>query len=70
MPSYIIVKKMEERVPAFVTKLSELGYVLRFKTPKENVYGNVVSKTWKSLLKTEDEVEAEKRYTPITNKDK
>ncbi|KAF8404253.1 hypothetical protein HHK36_009135 [Tetracentron sinense] len=52
---------MEERVPKFMAKLSETGYILGLKTAKENDSSKVISKTWKWVLKTEDEVEAQKR---------
>ncbi|KAJ8618798.1 hypothetical protein MRB53_014984 [Persea americana] len=61
VPSHIILEKMEERVPEFVRRLSETGCIFSFKTPKEEDSGAVVSKTWKTLLQTDDQVEAENR---------
>ncbi|XP_043709447.1 clavaminate synthase-like protein At3g21360 isoform X2 [Telopea speciosissima] len=61
VPSYIIVEKMEEKLPEFMAKLSELGFIFRLKTPKERDPTTIVIKTWKRFLNTEDEVEAEKR---------
>ncbi|XP_042502296.1 clavaminate synthase-like protein At3g21360 [Macadamia integrifolia] len=61
VPSHIIVEKMKERVPKFMTKLSEMGYVVRRSLPKEIDNGAITSKTWKFFLQTEDEDEAKKR---------
>ncbi|XP_043709448.1 clavaminate synthase-like protein At3g21360 [Telopea speciosissima] len=61
VPSYIIAEKMEEKVPEFMAKLSELGFVFRIYMPKEFDPNIVVSRTWKWFFNTEDEVEAEKR---------
>ncbi|KAF8405822.1 hypothetical protein HHK36_007899 [Tetracentron sinense] len=65
VPSHLIVEKMEERMPEFVAKLSEIGFIHVLKTAKENDSNTVISKTWKWLLKTEDEAEAEKRYAKL-----
>lgn len=67
VPSHIILEKMEKRVPEFVRRLSESGFIFIFKTPKEEDSGAVVSKTWKTLLQTDDQVEAEKRYAHCVN---
>ncbi|XP_043709445.1 clavaminate synthase-like protein At3g21360 [Telopea speciosissima] len=61
VPSYIIVEKMEEKMPEFMAKLSELGFIFRLNTPKDYDPTTVVIRTWKWVLNTEDEVEAEKR---------
>ena len=64
VPSHIIVTKMEERLPELMAKMSEVGFLFRIKTASDNeTDGNqVVNKTWKWILKTDDEVEAQKRY--------
>lgn len=62
VPSHIIVEKMEERMPEFVKRLSETGCIFSIKTPKDEDSGAIVSKTWKWLLQTDNQVEAEKRY--------
>ncbi|KAF8404250.1 hypothetical protein HHK36_009132 [Tetracentron sinense] len=61
MPSHIVVEKMEERVPEFMAKLSETGYIFGLKTAKNNCSSSIINKTRKGVLKTEEEVEAEKR---------
>ncbi|RWR90508.1 clavaminate synthase-like protein [Cinnamomum micranthum f. kanehirae] len=51
VPSHIIVEKMEEMVPDFVTRLSETGSIFRVKTRKDEVsVATIASKTWKCLL--------------------
>ncbi|ERN19971.1 clavaminate synthase-like protein At3g21360 [Amborella trichopoda] len=59
--SHVVVEKMEEAMPEFVSKLENVGAVLRLKTAKENSSEKVVSKTWQWLLQTEDKVEARRR---------
>ncbi|XP_058099708.1 clavaminate synthase-like protein At3g21360 [Magnolia sinica] len=62
LPSHIIVEKMEELMPDFVVKLSQVRLIFRFRTVTDaDSNDRVISKTWKELLKTDDEVEAEKR---------
>ncbi|XP_043712515.1 clavaminate synthase-like protein At3g21360 [Telopea speciosissima] len=50
VPSHIIVEKMEERAPEFVTKLLEMGCVIWRGLPKEIGNGVITSKTWKYFL--------------------
>ncbi|XP_058099988.1 clavaminate synthase-like protein At3g21360 [Magnolia sinica] len=62
LPSHIIVEKMEELMPDFVAKLSQVGFIFRIRTATDADSGDkVISKTWKEVLKTNDQVEAEKR---------
>ncbi|XP_042491670.1 clavaminate synthase-like protein At3g21360 [Macadamia integrifolia] len=61
VPSYTIVEKMEEKVPEFMAKLSELGFTFRLHLPRDFDPTTIVSRTWKWFLNTDDEVEAEKR---------
>ncbi|XP_058097421.1 clavaminate synthase-like protein At3g21360 [Magnolia sinica] len=62
LPSHIIVEKMEEIMPDFVAKLSQVGFIIRLSTATDADSGDkVISKTWKELLKTDNQMEAEKR---------
>lgn len=65
VPSHIIVEKMEERVPEFVTKVSTTGFLFRRTMANQFDSTKVISQSWKSLLETEDEIEAEKRAKEI-----
>nr|DAD39106.1 TPA_asm: hypothetical protein HUJ06_013429 [Nelumbo nucifera] len=62
IPSHVIVEKMEEKVPEFVGKVSKLGVTFPAKLPKEDQPGDIISRSWKWLLNTDDQEEAERRY--------
>lgn len=64
VPSDVVVDRMEERLPEFMAKISEVGMIYSFKTVGDNETdaNTVINKTWKWMLKTDDEVEARKRY--------
>ncbi|KAK8951105.1 Clavaminate synthase-like protein [Platanthera zijinensis] len=67
VPSDVVVEKMEERLPAVMKKLAEVGLIHFSKTGKDadaNT-GVVFNKTWKSFLGTDDKVEALKRAREI-----
>lgn len=61
--SDVVVEKMEERLPAVMAKLSEVGLIHFTKTGSdaEANTGAVFNRTWKSFLGTDDRVEAVKR---------
>ncbi|GFZ09367.1 hypothetical protein Acr_20g0011750 [Actinidia rufa] len=61
LPSHILLEKMEDLVPEFVSKLQRIGYVFQKKMPKQNETNTVICKTWRWLFQTDDEVEAQKR---------
>ncbi|XP_010241670.1 PREDICTED: clavaminate synthase-like protein At3g21360 [Nelumbo nucifera] len=61
IPSHVIVEKMEEKVPEFVGKVSKLGVTFPAKLPKEDQPGDIISRSWKWLLNTDDQEEAERR---------
>ncbi|KAF8404251.1 hypothetical protein HHK36_009133 [Tetracentron sinense] len=61
VPSHIVVEKMEERVPEFMAKLSQTGYILGLKTRKDNDSSEIFSQAWKLIIKTEDKAEFEER---------
>ncbi|KAH7856235.1 hypothetical protein Vadar_034225 [Vaccinium darrowii] len=59
--SDIVLEKMEEQFPEFVSKLLRTGYIFQTKMGKQNATNAIVGKTWQSLLRTDDKVEAQKR---------
>lgn len=59
--SDIVLEKMEEQVPDFVSKLLRTGYIFQTKMGKQNATNAIVGKTWQSLLRTDDKVEAQER---------
>ncbi|KAK1300825.1 Clavaminate synthase-like protein [Acorus calamus] len=63
VPSHVIVEKMEEQMPKVMEKLTDVGLILCVSTAKDEDEdsGQVISKTWKWLFKTDDKFEAEKR---------
>ncbi|KAK6925525.1 TauD/TfdA-like domain [Dillenia turbinata] len=61
VPSNIVVKKMEENYPDLMSKMAKWGIVFHMKTSAQDDSETIISKTWKWLFKTEDEVEAKKR---------
>ncbi|PKA55976.1 Clavaminate synthase-like protein [Apostasia shenzhenica] len=62
--SDVVVQRMDERMPEVMAKVAEVGLVFSIKTASDAEAADsetVVNRTWKSLLGTDDETEAEKR---------
>ncbi|KAK1299732.1 hypothetical protein QJS10_CPB13g00855 [Acorus calamus] len=52
---------MEEQMPKFIEKVSDIGLIFCITRPKEKIQGSAIDNSWKCLLKTDDVVKAEKR---------
>ncbi|XP_042488726.1 clavaminate synthase-like protein At3g21360 [Macadamia integrifolia] len=61
VPSPIVVEKMEEKLPEFVTEQREKGCVFGRSLPKGNDISMISGRAWKWFLQTEDQDEAKQR---------